>query len=376
MAKESPHSITRKRLAGSGDHRSLLLGHTTDRHLPGAPRMTSGGTTSRPSAPRSAPARTSPVNLSAMATTFRRDAKDISARLNRSPTARRLAGYAGDGLGLLPGVARGAWDTGKGAVDGAIFVTRLLDPDDASEHPQGQAAWDEVVSAGTGAINGAKHAISNPKAASKELVEQLHKFRAGIDPSVDAPAKTIADEFNRNFKIGMNQGEVAFDLGSMAIGAPELKGLGALGKYSEAAEEARFLAKGYSPRFAKYLSQPYDGIGHHALAQRTKLPAFLGGGPAPRAIVDHPMLRLKPPNMSKGQFFEHHYRVDPKYHGGKISGGGGWSGAKLGWKKYGPIGRTWHGTPGQIKATVGAGGLLGAVSATHQVDHRRTQHAG
>ncbi len=68
--------------------------------------------------------------------------------------------------------------------------------------------------------------------------------------------------------------------------------------------------------------------------------------------------------MSTGDFYELHFRVDPKFYGAPMparAGGGGWSGKRLRLEKYGPLGRAWFGSPAPLKAAVGAGtvGALG-----------------
>lgn len=121
---------------------------------------------------------------------------------------------------------------------------------------------------------------------------------------------------------------------------------------------AKYLARGYPAGLSDYFATPYAGRGHHSLPMRTELPPSLGGGPAPSWISDSPFFLLKPRDISTGDFFQRHYEVDPSYHGGKIRkefGGGAWSGKDLGWKKRGPVGRLWYGSPTPLKATAGAG---------------------
>lgn len=66
--------------------------------------------------------------------------------------------------------------------------------------------------------------------------------------------------------------------------------------------------------------------------------------------------------MSKGEFYELHYKVDPSFYGAGLPGGGpGWSGARIGLKKYGKAGRLWHGAPRPLK--LAAGGSIGTVGA-------------
>jgi hypothetical protein len=75
---------------------------------------------------------------------------------------------------------------------------------------------------------------------------------------------------------------------------------------------------------------------------------------------------LKPQGITRGDMYELHYKVDPKFKGTGFParvGGGGWSGAALGLKEYGLAGRIWHGSPAPLKARVGGlGGGAGAIA--------------
>ena len=64
-------------------------------------------------------------------------------------------------------------------------------------------------------------------------------------------AKTLAGEVRRNVDIGMNQGEALFDVGSLAYGGAELKGLTGFGKAAEAQGAAKYLARGVPPKIAE-----------------------------------------------------------------------------------------------------------------------------
>jgi len=180
-------------------------------------------------------------------------------------------------------------------------------------------------------------------------------------------ASTFAGELRRNFNIGQNQGELAFDAGSVLVGGPLAKSVKEVGLLSKAASYEKSIAQGLSPAAAEHLSQPYVGKGHHsAFPQRTRLPALLGGGPLPRSVMESQFNRLAPPGMTRGEFYERHFRVDPHFYGAglpKALKGESWSGRKLGLKRYGFAEQLWHGTPAPLKARIGGlaagvGGLL------------------
>ena len=107
-------------------------------------------------------------------------------------------------------------------------------------------------------------------------------------------------------------------------------------------EYMRFRNQGFTPAQAKYLSQPYNGVGHHfpitqALARNWRLPNW---------IRDNPLNVLKPDGISRGRFYERHYQVDPDFYSAnfpKRIGGGNWDGSSIGLTKYGPFLQTWSG---------------------------------
>jgi len=288
--------------------------------------------------------------------------------LDRNPGARAAVGDAARMAGLVPGAMRGAWHTTKDVVHGLDFASRLFDPYDAESSPRGDAAWDKVFSTGKGIVDYAANAISNPSVVADDVGAGLHRFQVRTDPAASPPADTFGSEAARNFNIGLGRGEALFDAGSLLYGGAEAKGLIELGRASVGAGAAKYLARGYPTGLSDYFATPYNGMGHHVLARRTELPAWLGGGPVPPVVSESPFFLLKPPSISTGDFFETHVRVDPYYHGGKVPaefGGGSWSGKGLGWKKYDPLARAWYGSPAPLKAAAGAG-LAGAGAAVDQ----------
>ncbi len=110
-----------------------------------------------------------------------------------------------------------------------------------------------------------------------------------------------------------------------------------------------------------YLLQPYKGMGHHYVP-RNRL-----GVQLPEWFSESRFNVLKP-NISRGEFFELHFRVDPAFKG---TGFGpkrawSWSGSKLSLEKYGQLGRLWYGSPTSLKLTIGSaatGISIGVTSA-------------
>lgn len=142
------------------------------------------------------------------------------------------------------------------------------------------------------------------------------------------------------------------------VGAGILIGsVGSFGKLGAAERgTARFTSQGFSPAQAEYLASPYEGMGHHFIPRRAGLPT---------AISDSPLNVLKPNGISRGEFYELHYKVDPYFYGTRLpnSVGGTWSGRSLGLEKYGSLGRAWYGAPTPLKVTVGGAVAAGAGGA-------------
>ncbi len=208
--------------------------------------------------------------------------------LDRSPGARKIVGDAARTAGLAPGAARGAWHTVEDIGRSLDFFGRLMDPYDAESSPRGDAAWDKVFRAGKGVVDYTTNAISNPKVVAEDVGAGLRHFQVKIDPAASPPAGTLGGEAARNFNIGLNRGEALFDAASLLYGGAEAKGLAELGRVSEGAAAAKYLARGYPERLSDYFATPYTGEGHHFLPRRTELPGWLGGGPVPSVISDSP----------------------------------------------------------------------------------------
>ena len=290
----------------------------------------------------------------------------ITDWLDQSPGAKVIAGDLARTGAFAPGVARGAYRLARDAVDGMVFGARLLNPIDPFIHPEGEAAWDDVLRVAGAGAGLAKDIVSDPSAAASGFTKGL---RSRIDdlavktlPEASPVADTFRGEIDRQIGIGLNQGELIFDLGSLLAGGAALKGLSGAGKAARGLKTVEhYVARGVPPSTAAYFVQPYTGMGHHYLPRRTRLPGLLGGGPIPPAISDSPFFLLKPEGIQMGDMYELHYRVDPHFNGGRVpqrfGNVRGWSGKALGWEKEDALGRIWYGAPDPLKMT--AGGTLG-----------------
>jgi len=123
----------------------------------------------------------------------------------------------------------------------------------------------------------------------------------------------------------------------------------------------RFMGQGFSPAQAQHLAASYRGMGHHFLGRRLRLP---------RWIQESRLNVLKPRGVSRGRFYELHFRADPYFYGTRFpnSIGGTWSGRAIGLQKPGTFGRLWYGMPGALKLTLGAGAAGAGAGAYFRFD--------
>src|SRR5262249_18936504 len=135
---------------------------------------------------------------------------------------------------------------------------------------------------------------------------------------------------------------------------------------------SKFEAQGHTPAVADYLAEPYPrsraegGAGHHSpISQETARGLGL-----PDSVRDSPFNVLRPRGISRGDFYELHFRVDPSSSVNRLPrsvGGGAWNANRIpGLRRYGPLGRAWHGTPDALKGAVGGGVISGAGLSNQQ----------
>lgn len=273
-------------------------------------------------------------------------------RVGGTPGVRSVAVGAAGGAGMFTGALRGGVHAAEGLADGAIFLGRLANPLDRYFSPPGQSAHDQLAKAGLAIANYTQEAVAHPQVVVDALKTKARQMRADLDPSATPTAPTFAGELQRSFNIGQNQGELVFDVGSAVLGGPAAKAVKGLPRVSNVGNVDKYIAQGFSPKAASHLAAPYPqrGMGHHYIGRRFDLP---------ESYSDGVFNVLKPENISRGDFYELHYKVDPLYYGSGVIRGEGWSGKKLDLEKYGLMGRVWHGSPAALKARVGGLGASG-----------------
>jgi len=296
------------------------------------------------------------------------DVLAFGARLNRNRFAVGAAGALGQVAGFDRGVRRGAVHMAEDLWDGTKLVARLTDPYDALRSAPGQSAAQQVFSAGKSAVgdglNYVRRAVADPTVVAKDLNRAGRKLRRDLDPTATPTARTALGEFTRRSDIAANQGELAFNVGAAALGAPEIKVFGGVVRGTKAAKYAKYIKQGRMPELAEYLSEPYVGDGAHYISKKFFKENF-GDGPVVRRIRDSSLNVSIPRDITRGDFYEHHFRTDPRMYGARLpnwSNPRGWSGKRLGLEKFGPVGRAVLGAPDALQSTVGGG--LGGVGWT------------
>lgn len=286
--------------------------------------------------------------------------------LDKSVSAKVLAGMPAERVGQVLGATRGAYHAADGFLDSALLVSRLGDPLDAVFSKPGDSAVAQLMTTADEIAAKIIEAAERPQLGFTYLGKVLSDTREQLDPFATPFAQSFSDEMMRRVSVGANQGEVGMNL--FALGYPvtrtgELTTLGRLGRFKTA---DAFEAIGHEPGLAAYLAEPYEGMGHHVIPRRTRLPDFLGGGPIPASILESEFNVLKPPGATKGEMYALHYGVDDRYFGGPlprdVGGGGrgsGWSGRDLGFERFNSIDRLIYGSTPMMKVVAGTG-IVGA----------------
>ncbi len=286
---------------------------------------------------------------------------DLGA-LDRSLPARELAGPVGLLSGVPIGAVRGAGNAARGLWDGAGFAVRLADPTDGLREPPGQSAQAQALRAGQGILAYAVDRAQHPEKLGDDARNTFHKWRADLDPTATPAADTASAELGRTFKVGMNDGELLFNVASVPFGGEAADATRVFGAAPKMVDMAKV-----SPELASYWAEPYLRPGHHALGQRF-YKEHVGRFPVLKAVGDSPLNTIR--GKTNGEMANLHFGVDDHFYGGRLpdrAGAPGWSGRKLGMQRYGPLARFWFGTPRAVKTILGGadagGGLLAHANA-------------
>jgi hypothetical protein len=238
---------------------------------------------------------------------------------------------------------------------------------------------DSFIGAGKGMAHAAMHPIDTGKALASGAAHAI----AHPISTATAVAHATASEWQSGPRgMGHVMGNVLTALAPIPGASAAKVGSGIVSKVGDVVAsargvktltgEAKFAPQGFTKTQAEHLAAPYTGEGHHFPITQAAA-KNLG---VPDAIKNHPLNVSKPEGMSQGDFYEHHYKVDPSFHGTKVPGGSqNWSGKTLGLEKYGPVGRAWHGTSDAAKSAAGAaaGTAPAAGAMAHAQSHQPPQ---
>jgi RHS repeat-associated protein len=171
-----------------------------------------------------------------------------------------------------------------------------------------------------------------------------------LDIAADTAVDTLilGDEFGSSLARNLLF-NVAFDSAGYVVGR-------GLGRRLSDSDYWYYRRQGFSHKQAKYLDEPYEGMGHHYPIPRRQGRKYS----LPDWLIDSPLNVLKP-KTSRGRFYELHYKVDKHYPGSRLPesvGGGFWSGSELGIERLSGIKRIWYATPGPLKVAI-IGGIGG-----------------
>jgi len=285
--------------------------------------------------------------------------------------AKAVGGTAAYGVGALFGVPFAAYHAARDILDEAPFELGLV----GALGPEAQAkAVGGTIDAGRNAAGYARAAANDPSRVISDIGDAAHQAIDRMSP-LNAPMSSgLGDVLNHQFRAGLSAGEMATNIAGLFAGGETLQGLRAAQMFdmTRAANIEKFVAQGANPKLAEYLAQPYEGMGHHSIAaRRAKIPSKvfgvpvderLAGQPLPSWLSDSPLNVSVPRGMSRGDFYEYHYQVDPKAYGFRLpkdlNGGKGWSGKQLGLTRYNVPQRVWYGMPVPLKDGLAAVPLL------------------
>jgi hypothetical protein len=302
-----------------------------------------------------------------------RAASGSASSAGRLTDPRIPAGDLANVVGLAVGAVRGAVHLSQGAAEGGEVAEHLLSPFYVPLHPNVPASF-PLQKAALGALHAGKEIALHPAQA-------FHQANVALVQGASPMAPTVAGEARRRYSIGKNQGELGLNVVA-AVAAPETLEARALPVEEQA---ARWMAKGMTEPQARYMTQPYVGMGSHYYPRGAKLPKTIWGihlpkslagrpMPLPLALSDSPFNVLKPKGISRGDMYERHFKVDRKFNVARLPRhlGKSWNGEALGIQKYGLLGRIVHGAPPALKRTVsGVGAGLGGIAAAGDMDKPR-----
>jgi hypothetical protein len=140
---------------------------------------------------------------------------DDRSWLDRSVLAKAVVGEIAQRAAQGPGVAKGLWDTAKDLPADAIFLSHFINPVNPRLIPFEKSARMELATGLANTISKGLDLASDPQAILERGKQRLKDWRATVDPTATPQAPTLWGEAGRRWDIGVNQGKLTFDVGSL-----------------------------------------------------------------------------------------------------------------------------------------------------------------
>jgi hypothetical protein len=265
-----------------------------------------------------------------------------------SQPAKFAAGSLAYAGGTVLGVPRAVVHAVGDVIDAGHFGLQLAGAYGPQAQTQANMKAEEVAG---GALQYARAAADDPSKIVADVRSAAGRAVDGMSPLNVDLAGSLDDVVKHQYRHGLNFGEAATNVAGLFAGGEVVQGLRAADAFeaTRAANVAKFVKQGASPKLAEHLAQRYEGMGHHSVISRR----FAKKVNLPPWLIDSPINLSVPRGMSRGDFYEHHYRVDPRAGGFRlpadVNDGKGWRPKELGLTKYSWPERIWNGMPVPLK---------------------------
>jgi hypothetical protein len=286
--------------------------------------------------------------------------------LDRSTFAKQTLGDAAGLAGQGYGVVRGGVHTVQGAIDGAAFLAEL---------PFSSSAQNQVRELGHKVADYARTRAADPGLVGRDLRTFAHSENVKLNPYATPMADTLSGELQRRFGIGANQGETAFDVGSVLFGGEVAKGLEAAAVAREAPAVEAYVRAHLPADEAEYMLGRDVGRGSHWIPLRTKLP---WGGKIPPQLMNSRFNVSKLEGANRWQQQKYHFENDTNFYGNgfpwRTGKGSGWNGERdYGWQRNDPLTRLIVGMPADTKGLVGGAAAAGLDTGYDALEQEQPQ---
>ena len=219
--------------------------------------------------------------------------------------------------------------------------------------PESGRTVDPLIEKGRDILNYAGQVGAGQRNPIEDVTGEVADAMRGLRRGATEVAETLVDGGPAALanRYADGAGNIASEVATAYFMPGVARAAGLKRAYSYQDQVAHWRNRGYNPERAQRLAELYDGEGHHFL------PKWLGYGVLglPKFIMESQFNVLKPANISRGDFYVLHGKVDKRAGGGPIMGrgkGSGWNRGSIGTELAGPVGRLYYGSPAELKALV------------------------